>query len=97
MALGNTGKMLVADLSNGTPRVDQHDDAWYRKYMGGAALAMDCILREVRSRTDPLEPENVLVCAGGPSFVLFILLHLWVQRADVTPWGSPATGTTSTK
>ena len=27
--------------------VDEHDDAWYRKYMGGAAMAMDYILREV--------------------------------------------------
>ena len=46
MAYGYTGKILVADLTAGTVTVDEHDDAWYRKYMGGAALAMDYILRE---------------------------------------------------
>jgi aldehyde:ferredoxin oxidoreductase len=67
MAFGYTGKILAADLSNGTLSVDQHDDAWYRKYMGGAALAMDYILREVPPKADPLGPENVLVFAGGRS------------------------------
>src|SRR5829696_3743084 len=66
MAYGYTGKILVADLSNGTVTVDEHDDAWYRKYMGGAALAMDYILREVPPKADPLGPDNVLVFAGGP-------------------------------
>ena len=47
MAYGYTGKILVADLTAGTLTVDEHDDAWYRKYMGGAAAAMDYILREV--------------------------------------------------
>jgi len=41
MTYGYTGKILIADLSKGTLSVDEHDDAWYRKYMGGAALAMD--------------------------------------------------------
>jgi aldehyde:ferredoxin oxidoreductase len=66
MAFGYTGKILVADLSNGTLSVDEHDDAWYRKYMGGAAMAMDYILREVPPKADPLGPDNVLVFAGGP-------------------------------
>jgi aldehyde:ferredoxin oxidoreductase len=66
MAYGYTGKSLVADLSNGTVTVDEHDAAWYRKYMGGAALAMDYILRDVPPKADPLGPDNVLVLAGGP-------------------------------
>src|SRR4051794_10047237 len=66
MAYGYTGKILVADLSSGAVTVDEHDDAWYRTYMGGAALAMDYILREVRARADPLGRENALVCAAGP-------------------------------
>ena len=32
MAYGYTGKILVADLTSGTVTVDEHDDAWYRKY-----------------------------------------------------------------
>lgn len=66
MAFGYTGKILVADLSAGTLSVDEHDDAWYRRYMGGAALAMDYILRGVPANADPLGPENVLVFAVGP-------------------------------
>ena len=36
MAHGYTGKVLVADLTTGVLTVDQHDDAWYRTFMGGA-------------------------------------------------------------
>ena len=66
MANGYTGKILVADLTAGTITVDEHDDAWYRKYMGGAGLAMDYILRGVPPKADPLGPDNVLVFAVGP-------------------------------
>ncbi len=66
MAFGYTGKVLVADLTAGTLTVDQHDDDWYRKYMGGAAMAMDYILRDCPPGADPLGPENVLVFAVGP-------------------------------
>src|SRR5262245_50613944 len=66
MAYGYTGKILVADLSSGTVTVDEHDDVWYRTYMGGAAIAMDYILRDVPPQADPLGPENVLVFAVGP-------------------------------
>ena len=66
MPNGYTGNMLVADLTAGTVTVDRHDDAYYRRYMGGAALAMDYILRECPAHADPLGPENVLVFAVGP-------------------------------
>jgi len=66
MAFGYTGKVLVADLTAGTLTVDQHDDDWYRKYMGGAAMAMDYILRDCPPGADPLGSDNVLVFAVGP-------------------------------
>ena len=66
MAYGDTGKILVADLTSGTVTVDEHDDAWYRKYMGGAAMSMAYILRFVPPKADPLGPKNVLVFDGGP-------------------------------
>ena len=65
-AYGYTGKILVVDLTSGTITVDEHDDAWYCTYMGGAAIAMDYILRGVPPKADPLGPENVLVFASGP-------------------------------
>ncbi len=66
MPNGYTGKILVADLTKGELTVDEHDDAYYRKYVGGAALAMDYILRDCPANADPLGPENVLVFAVGP-------------------------------
>src|SRR5215217_6036627 len=66
MPYGYTGNVLVADLTAGTVTIDRHDDALYRRYMGGAALAMDYILREVPTKSNPLGPENVLVFAVGP-------------------------------
>lgn len=66
MPYGYTGKILVADLTNGKLTVDEHDDAWYRKYMGGAAVAMEYILRLMPAGADALSPENVLVFAHGP-------------------------------
>jgi aldehyde:ferredoxin oxidoreductase len=66
MANGFMGKILVADLTTGELRIDQPDEAYYRKYLGGAAMAMDYILRECPANADPLGPENVLVFAVGP-------------------------------
>lgn len=66
MPYGYTGNVLVANLTAGTVTIDRHDDAYYRKFMGGAALAMDYILRDVPAYADPLGPENVLVFAVGP-------------------------------
>ena len=66
MAHGYTGKVLVADLTTGVLTVDQHDDAWYRTFMGGAAAGMEYILRGVPAGADPLGPENVLTFFTGP-------------------------------
>ena len=66
VAYGYTGKILVADLTSGPVAVDEHDDAWYRKYMSGAAMARDYISRGVPPQGDPLGPENILVFARGP-------------------------------
>lgn len=66
MGFGYTGNILVVDLTTGNISVDHHDDDWYRKYMGGAAMAMDYILRDMPAGADALGPENVLVFAVGP-------------------------------
>lgn len=63
---GFTGNIVVADLSAGTITIDHPTEAMYRRYLGGAALAMDYVLREVPPAADPLGPENVLVFAVGP-------------------------------
>lgn len=63
---GFMGNIVVVDLSSESITIDHPTEAWYRRYLGGAALAMDYILREVPPMADPLGPENVLVFAVGP-------------------------------
>ena len=63
MANGYNGKILHVDLTSGQLSVEEPDEAFYRKYMGGSALAMHYILKEMPSGVDPLGPDNVLVLA----------------------------------
>jgi len=63
MSHGYTGKILHVDLTQGTLSVEEPEQAFYRKYMGGSALAMYYLLRELPPGVDPLGPENVLVMA----------------------------------
>jgi len=63
VAHGYNGKILHVNLTNGQFDVEKPDEAFYRKYMGGSALAMHYILKEMPSGVDPLGPENILVLA----------------------------------
>ncbi|MGB2963132.1 MAG: aldehyde ferredoxin oxidoreductase family protein [Anaerolineales bacterium] len=63
MALGYHGKILHVDLSKGKFQVEEPDEAFYRKYLGGSALAMHYLLKEMPPGADPLGPENILVLA----------------------------------
>jgi len=58
-------KILRVDLTNGVIEVDAHDDAFYRRNMGGWNVILETLLREVPAGTDPLGPENALVFAPG--------------------------------
>jgi aldehyde:ferredoxin oxidoreductase len=63
MPYGYNGKILHVDLSTQKIAVEEPDEAFYRKYMGGSALAMSYLLKEMPGGVDPLGPENVLVFA----------------------------------
>ena len=63
MLCGYNGKILHVDLTNGKFRVEEPGVAFYRKYMGGSALAMYYLLKEVPANVNPLGPDNVLVLA----------------------------------
>ena len=63
MSHGYNGKILHVDLTKGHLSVEEPEEAFYRKYMGGSALAMYFLLNELPPETDPLGPENVLVLA----------------------------------
>jgi len=63
MAYGYNGKILHVDLTSGILSVEEPDEAFYRKYMGGSALAMYYLLKEMPAGVEPLAPDNVLVLA----------------------------------
>ena len=65
MPNGYNGKILHVDLTEGTLTVEEPDEAFYRKYMGGSAMGMFYILRDMPKGADPIGPDNVLTLMTG--------------------------------
>ena len=65
MSYGYNGKILHVDLTKGELTVEEPDEAFYRKYLGGSAMGMYYILREMPKGADPIGPENVLTLMTG--------------------------------
>ncbi len=65
MPNGYNGKILHVDLSSGSMTVEEPNEAFYRKYLGGSAMGMHYILRDMPKGADPLGPENVLTLFTG--------------------------------
>ena len=60
MPFGYNGKILHVDLTHGSIITETPPDSFYRKYMGGSAMGVYYILKEIPKGTDALAPENVL-------------------------------------
>ncbi|MEO8356143.1 MAG: aldehyde ferredoxin oxidoreductase family protein [Chloroflexota bacterium] len=65
MPYGYNGKILHVDLTRGELSVEEPQEAFYRKYLGGSAMGMHYILRDMPRGADALEPENVLTLMAG--------------------------------
>jgi len=65
MPNGYNGKVLHVDLTNGTLTVEEPTESFYRKYLGGSAMGMHYILRDMPKGADPLGPENILTLFAG--------------------------------
>jgi aldehyde:ferredoxin oxidoreductase len=65
MPNGYNGKILHVDLTKGALTVEEPNEAFYRKYMGGSAMGMYYILRDMPKGADPLGPDNVLTLMTG--------------------------------
>ncbi|MCW5882111.1 MAG: aldehyde ferredoxin oxidoreductase family protein [Anaerolineae bacterium] len=61
MPYGYHGKILHVDLTARRIEVETPPEAFYRKYMGGSALGMYYLLKDVPQDADPLGPENCLI------------------------------------
>ena len=58
MSHGYNGKILHVDLTSRQLSVEEPEEAFYRKYMGGSALAMYYLLRDMPPGVDSLGPDN---------------------------------------
>ena len=54
MPKGYTGKILHVNLSSGASWIEQPDDLFYRRYLGGSGLVGYYLLKEVPQGADPL-------------------------------------------
>ena len=71
MPHGYHGKILHVDLTMGKLEVEEPDETFYRKYMGGSAMSVYYLLKHTPPGADPLGPENTLslmvgVVTGAP-------------------------------
>jgi len=71
MPNGYKGKILHVDLTHESLTVEEPPESFYRRYLGGSAMGMYYLLKEMKSGADPLGPENVLtlmlsVLTGAP-------------------------------
>lgn len=65
MSYGYTGKILRVDLNISRIEIEEPDDKFYRKYMGGSALNLYYLLQEMPPGIDPLEPDNIIAFSVG--------------------------------
>jgi aldehyde:ferredoxin oxidoreductase len=65
MPNGYNGKILQVDLTKGEIEIEEQQESFYRKYLGGSAMGMYYILREMPNGADPLGADNVLTLMTG--------------------------------
>ena len=65
MPNGYIGRILRVNLSHDRIGVEEHDELFYRRYLGGRALVAYHLLKELHSGIDPLGPKNKLIFASG--------------------------------
>jgi len=65
MPTGYNGKILHVNLTTGELTVEEPPESFYRKYMGGSALNMHYLLKEMPAGADPLGPDNILALSVG--------------------------------
>jgi aldehyde:ferredoxin oxidoreductase len=63
MPNGYHGRILHVNLTTGSLEVEQPEEAFYRLYFGGSALALHYLLRNMVPGIEPFDPENILVFA----------------------------------
>ena len=63
---GYQGKILRVNLTNGDVKVEDINEEWAKKYIGGRGYGTRIIYEEVDPKIDPLSEKNKVVIATGP-------------------------------
>ena len=66
MEFGYSDKIVRVNLSNDKISVENPEEIFYRKYIGGEGFVAYYLLKELKPNIDPLGPENKLIYATGP-------------------------------
>ena len=65
MPKGYNGKILRVDLERESFDVEEPRETLYSRYLGGGTLALYYLLKELKPKSNPLWPENILIFAGS--------------------------------
>ena len=65
MSYGYNGKVLRVDLGKRQVTIEERDEAYNRKYIGGRGYIAQTLLTETQKGIDPLGPQNKLIFALG--------------------------------
>ena len=65
MPYGYNGKRLLVDLSEQKIKVEEPEETWYRKYIGGMGSIAYHLLKMVDPKTDTLGSGNVFIMSTG--------------------------------
>ncbi len=65
MPNGYWGKIARVNLSTGEIKIEEYDETFYRRYMGGMAMVSYFMVKELEPGIDPLGPENKLFIFPG--------------------------------
>ena len=58
MPYGYNGKILHVDLTTGSLTVEEPTESFYRTYMGGSAMGLYYILKDMPAGADPTGPGS---------------------------------------
>jgi aldehyde:ferredoxin oxidoreductase len=63
---GYAGKLLRINLSDGRINIEEPDELFYRRYLGGRGFSAYYLLKELPRGVDSLGPGNKLIISCGP-------------------------------
>ncbi|MFX1419837.1 MAG: aldehyde ferredoxin oxidoreductase family protein [Promethearchaeota archaeon] len=66
MVNGYSGNILRVNLTNSKISIENPDELFYRRYIGGEGFVAYYLLKELKAGIDPLSHENILIFATGP-------------------------------